>query len=487
MKPPATRALQERLTTAFQQANETLGRDLRQETVVVAVSGGPDSLALLSGLRQLMPPHQLVVAHLDHQLRPDSGADASMVADLARQWGHPFAEAAIDVAELADRESMSLETAARTARYAFLAQTAVGHSSSVVVTGHHRGDQAETVLMHIVRGSGVAGLRGMETLATVPGHPEILLWRPLLDLGATTLEAACTEQGLTPAIDPTNADTRFLRNRLRHDLLPLMQAINPQIEARLSTLASIVTADYDLLVSLVDEAWNRILLESGDGWAHFDWQAWLAQPLALRRSTLRRAIEVVQPGTSEWSFQALESQRQTLERATTGARIDLQEGLLLSLQYGIAELVSGRATVLPPRPGAPQLPAPAALSLPVPGRVVLQDDWSITARLVQVDSLESVTGNSDSWLATVKLSEQPFVVRPRLSGERFPPLGLDGHYAKIKAMMIDRKLPASLRPLWPIVATDQEPVWLVGLSIADGWRLTTVPITAVELRCKQGE
>ncbi len=487
MKQPATRTLLDRLKTAFQQAEVTLGRDLRQETLVVAVSGGPDSLALLSGLRQLMQPHQLIVAHLDHQLRSDSAAEASSVADLARQWGHPFAEAAVDVAELAARESLSLETAARSARYAFLAQTATDHTAAVVVTGHHRGDQAETVLMHIVRGSGVAGLRGMETLAPVPGEADLLLWRPLLDLDAATLDAACKEQALTPTTDPTNEDTRYLRNRIRHDLLPLMQEMNPQVEARLSTLASIVTADYDLLVSLVDEAWSGILLASGDGWAHFDWQAWLALPLALRRSTLRRAIEVVQPGTSEWSFQALESQRLATEHATTGTWIDLREGLHLSLQYGIAELVAARSASLPPGPKAPQLASTKELHLPVPGRVDLQDGWSITARLVTVDSLGSVAANSDPWLATVMPSEQQFVVRPRLPGERFQPLGLDGHYAKVKEVMINRKVPARLRPLWPIVATEQESVWLVGLSLANGWRLTTAPVTAVELRCRQGE
>lgn len=487
MKPPATRAILARLTRAFQQTEEQLGRDLRQEILVVAVSGGPDSLALLAGLRQLMAPQHLVVAHLDHQLRPDSATEAAMVADLARTWGHPFASDSIDVAALAAHEAMSLETAARSARYAFLAQTANDYKASLIVTGHHRGDQAETVLMHILRGSGVSGLRGMETLTSLPGHPRLLIWRPLLDMDAATLAAVCTEQDLNPAIDSSNIDTRFLRNRIRHDLLPLLEQINPQIEARLHGLADIVSADYDLLMSLVDDAWGQIVLDAGDGWAHFDWEAWLGLPLALRRHTLRRAIEVAQPSTSEWSFRALESQRVALENATTGVQVDLPEGLHLALRYGIAELVAERPATLPPRPTAPQLPSGDELPLPVPGRVDLQDGWTITARLVEVDEMDQVAANINPWRAIVTWTEQPFVVRPRLTGERFPPLGLGGHYAKIKKMMIDRKIPAGLRPLWPIVATELEPVWVVGLAIANGWRLTNAPVTAIELRCEQGE
>lgn len=487
MNQPATDTVYESLKSALAIAAGKLGRDLGQETLIVAVSGGPDSLALLRGLRQQILPRQLVVAHLDHQLRPESTTEAAYVAELAEQWGHPFIGDEVDVGQLAARKSLTLEEAARLARYGFLANTAAAHDARVVVTGHHRGDQAETVLMHIIRGSGLGGLRGMEALSPLPGRPELLLWRPLLEVDGTTLSAACAEQGLKPVNDPSNDDPRFLRNRIRHELLPLLKEMNSQIESRLTTLAEVAGSELDLLAGVVDDAWRRVMLEEGNGWARLDWQAWQELPLVLRRATLRRAIERAAPETTNWSFRALESYRDVLEQATTGTQIDMAEGMRLSLQYGVVELTAGRPAPARPVHPAPQLPTAAEYPLLIPGRVALQDGWTITARPVVVETLAELTHNRNRWLAIVAQSEQPLLVRPRLLGERFPPLGLGGHYAKIQAMMIDRKIPAQLRPLWPIVAAQHEPIWVVGLAMAEGWRLQEAPVAAVELRCMPGE
>ena len=263
------------------------------ETVVVGVSGGPDSLCLLHLLRRLAPELRLWlhVAHLHHGLRgAEADADAAFVAELADCWGLPCTVGRADVAALAREAGLSLEEAARQARYRFLAGVAEAGGAATLAVGHNADDQAETVLMHFLRGSGAAGLRGMlprtplddyrllqaatipiasghrvtalrsprwrqvfvvyswtaQPLAVsgadgdasdpppspgprVPASPRLHLVRPLLSISRAEIEAYCAEYRLAPRTDRSNEDTIFFRNRLRHELLPLLETYNPGI------------------------------------------------------------------------------------------------------------------------------------------------------------------------------------------------------------------------------------------------------------------
>ncbi|MCB9453227.1 MAG: tRNA lysidine(34) synthetase TilS [Anaerolineaceae bacterium] len=208
--------------------------------VVVAVSGGADSLALLHILQELRPRLEcdLHVATLDHGLRgADGAADAHFVAATAAAWGLPVTIGNTNVPALMEQTGQGVETSARQARYAFLAGVARDVGASLVATAHHADDQAETILLHLLRGSGLRGLRGMAFHAALPGFPEITLVRPLLATSRTEIETYCREHHLTPRHDATNQDTTLLRNHIRHDILPQLQTINPQIVPTLMNLS----------------------------------------------------------------------------------------------------------------------------------------------------------------------------------------------------------------------------------------------------------
>jgi tRNA(Ile)-lysidine synthase len=197
-----------------------------QGTVVVAVSGGADSLCLLHLLHEVCGPSkpypavQLHVAHLNHQLRgQESERDATVVAQLAHSWDLPVTIGSIDVSALARQEQRSLEDAARVARYRFLREVA---QDQLIAVAHHQDDQVETLLLHCLRGGGLASMVGLQ-----PRQQDII--RPLLCVTRADTLAYCEQHHLVPLEDASNSDPRFLRNRIRHELLPLLTELNPGI------------------------------------------------------------------------------------------------------------------------------------------------------------------------------------------------------------------------------------------------------------------
>jgi tRNA(Ile)-lysidine synthase len=248
-------------------------------TMVLAVSGGPDSMALLHGARAVAPSHswQLVVAHLDHGLRPDSADDATFVTDAADELGLPWRLRRTDVAAAAAADRLGIEDAGRVARYAFLDEVADGlGSATLVVTAHSADDQAETVLMNLARGSGLHGLRG------IPARRGRVI-RPLLATRRMALRTALDGAGIAYRLDPTNADPAHARARVRADLVPAMESLNPAAVDAVVRFAALAADDDALLDALAADELRR---RGTDG--ALDWHD--PPPPALGRRVLRLAI-----------------------------------------------------------------------------------------------------------------------------------------------------------------------------------------------------
>lgn len=240
------------------------------ERVVVAVSGGPDSLALLSVLRELLPalPLYLTVAHFDHGWREDSAADREFVQSLAERWGFDFRSARADPA------LPQTENAARTARYAFLRQVAAETQSSVIALGHTQDDQVETLLLHLLRGTGSRGLAAMR-------RRDGDLARPLLDIPRADLETYLARLHLAPRRDPSNDDPRFTRNRLRQQLLPALDAFDPSARELLARTADILAEEDSYLDAQVAQLAPDIANDRA---------AFRKLPPALQRRVIRQLI-----------------------------------------------------------------------------------------------------------------------------------------------------------------------------------------------------
>jgi len=454
--------------------------DLERDQLVVGVSGGPDSLALLHVLQSHIPADRLIVAHLDHGLRPSSAAEAQQVALAAK--GSRFHTERVDVATLAHENGQSLEEAGRIARYELLAQVARKEGAAHIAVGHNREDQVETILMHVLRGSGLGGLRGMQPASPLPGHMGLWLLRPLLSVTREEIEAYCAENHLAPTLDESNTSHSFLRNRIRGELLPLLETYNPQVRQRIVEMGEILTAEEEYLTSQAAVEWDDLVIEQGSLHVILRRGSWLALPLALRRRLLRLAVAAIPPGARDTGFRAIESARAVAEHGETGSRVDLPGDVVVLVSYD--QLIIKNETVDLTR-GFPQLLGIEPLPLPIPGKIELADGWRLTAEWLNSGEfdLDEIHANRDTWQAYVALAAaDSLTVRPRLAGERMRPLGLNGE-RKLKEIMIDRKIPAHLRERWPVVATQDHTVWIAGHVMDERIQVISGAQPIVRLRC----
>ena len=307
------------------------------ETVVVAVSGGADSTALVLAIEELRNHHKLYtrvcVAHLDHRLRKSSSKDAKWVADLAARLGFKSVIGRAKVAEDARAASDNLEQAAREARYAFLERTAKRVSAHYVLTGHTMDDQAETVLLRLMRGSAALGLGGMEALRPVAKNSTIKLARPLLWARRSETEDYCRHRKIQFLSDEMNDDESFARVKVRKQLLPLMQSFNNRIVEAISRTASQLREDGAVLVTDSDALLQRAAVsneEGGDGGEttppKLDVKVLAGAPPALRRRALRQWLSNARGSTRRLEMVHLSAVEKLLEGNAGGRVAELPSG-----------------------------------------------------------------------------------------------------------------------------------------------------------------
>lgn len=445
---------------------------LADQRIVVAVSGGADSLCLLHLMHRCAAAFRssLVVATLDHGLRGSAGAeDAAYVTALATEWGLPVRTGKRDVATLAQTHHLSLEDAARRARYGFLFEVAREVGARCILTGHHADDQAETILLHLIRGSGMAGLRGMQPVSPLgPGHllpdaappRDVVLVRPLLPFSRETIEAYCCEQGLQPREDATNAEISYARNRIRHEVLPLLETLNPGVRRVLVQTGAILSDDYTKLKGLAEDALAQATREQTPHTLHLDAAQFRAADVSLQRDMLRAAVRHLAKPDTEIGFATLEAARSVAMQGQTGQQATLPGGITLRLAYDL--LILETPTAQPTSPDWPLLPPDTVLAVNVPGETTLPDSpWRLITRWLAPEE-DPATYQGRAYTATLVIPEDAvLILRTRQPGDRFKPLGMAGHSQKLKETLINARVPAALRDTLPILTVNREIAWII--------------------------
>jgi tRNA(Ile)-lysidine synthase len=440
------------------------------EKVVVGVSGGADSMALLHLFVQVrdemgLAPHMI---HVHHGIRgEEADEDAVFVEQIAQLWQVPFTVQHVDVPALAQEHKLSLEEAARKARYSILAQTAAIIGTQLIAVAHNADDQAETVLMHLLRGSGLAGLRGILPIVSLDGQSTIV--RPLLDVPHTALEEYCTTHQITPRQDSTNADLAYFRNRLRHQVMPLLNELVPGLRERLGQSASLLSADHQLVWMRVLQGWNETVIEEVQERVRFRRTTWVSQPLAVQRELIRWAVQRLRGALHDLSFNHVEAGIALVKSGETGTQVNLPNGLVIRLGYDDVIIAEEDAAL--PLPDRPCLQLGQVIDVTQPdvyyalsnGWGFIWSDYDGPRDGLHWDSL--VGDPLCAVLSRDALNESPaLLLRKRHPGDRFYPQGAGGSQS-LKKFMNGAKIPAPWRDSLPILTHSEDVIWVCGYRV----------------------
>lgn len=463
--------------------------------VIVAVSGGADSLCLLHLLNQLCGPGKrypgvkLHAAHLNHKLRGEaSDRDAAIVGSIVESWGLPFTLGEIDVAALARTERRSLEDVGRSARYSFLREVAHGQPIAVA---HHADDQVESLLLHFLRGSGLTGMVGM-----LPRQQDII--RPLLEVRHAQTLAYCQQHGIEPLVDLSNTDPRFLRNRIRYELLPLLESLNPGFHSTLLRNADVIRVDVEWIEAQVDACWPEVVISEQENTTRLSIEALVSLPLSLQRHLLRRVTARLCGGQSP-----LEIRHYTLIEQLLG--YDDRQERMLDLPHQLRLVRSFHEITFERLIGYPASQAietwneqnVEAVCLPVPGRIrVPGTTWIATAERIPAELMSKVREAlrledwSEVWRLLPSTRHVVYVdaevagsfleVRTRRPGDRMQPLGMQ-YEKKMQDIFVDKHVARTDRRSTPIFFTASHCIWLAGICLDERARLTSKTQQAVRL------
>lgn len=443
------------------------------EATVVGVSGGADSVALLCVLCELAPQWglTLTIAHLHHGIRgAEADADAEFVRALAAELRLPHVADRVSVPAIVRAEGGSTEDIARRERYAFLGRAAASAGAAVIALGHTADDNAETVIHRILRGTGIRGLGGIPPTRPLARASHVRVVRPLIETSRREIVTYLESIGRPFRTDSTNLDRAYLRNRIRLDLLPLLERdYAPDARDSLNRLAAAARNHYNVVEELARDLAARAVRT--DGGVAIDCTVLRAANPELQVEAVRLALE--DAGVSELSY---EQSREllTVIVADTGREMSLPGGYLLRAEYGLLRVVSPRSAIRE---------APGEVELPVPGQA------EFMGRTFSASIVDIRPGVLADFLARKTVCQEmvdldtlslPLTIRTRRPGDRFHPLGSPGS-CKLQDFFVDAKVPAWRRDRVPIVCDRAGIVWIAGHRIDHRVRMTDGTRAAVLL------
>ncbi len=449
------------------------------DEIVVGVSGGADSLTLLEVLLDL--GYRPLVGHLDHMLRPSSRQEAELVASTAARKGLFCEVGAMDVTAFARENHLSIEEAARRCRYGFLFSLAKKNNCRAVLVAHTADDQVETVLMHLLRGSGMAGMQGMEFCSrTHSWGGDIPLVRPLLDTWRFEIMAFCRERDLRPVTDESNLDPAYLRNRIRHELIPSLQSYNPSVKQAVQRLAANTRQEYAVVQEAVQTAWQECLrLETAQS-VTFPLEKFCSYPQGIQGGLLRRALGRLLNDLSDLDQAAVQRGLDFAGSPRVDKRIELTGGILLFVEAD--ELILARSASVIMRDW-PLLGGCREAELPLPGCLALENGWYLMAEVLNRGQAQVPCGELHAYLDHDAVT-LPISVRCRQPGDRFQPLGM-GH-SRLSDFMINEKIPQRARSEWPLVCSGGQIMWVAGVRQSEAGKIKEDTEKVIHLYLQKG-
>ena len=406
-----------------------------EDTVLIGVSGGPDSMALLYTLFSLMNElnFNLAVCYVDHKLRPESKDEAKFVSEVAESLKLPFTLKEINIEEF--RRGRTLEESARVARYMALEEARKENNGTRIAVAHHLDDQIETILMRIVRGTSIRGLRG------IPVRNGNII-RPLLGVYREEILGFCGENNIRYVIDSSNLSTAFTRNRIRLELIPVLEQYNPKVKESLLRLSAQAEELDGFLSYLEDDLLKRYKISGDEYYIAAD--SIKSLPEFLKRRVIFRILVEVSPKPTDVREESYKMLTSLLDKST-GKILNLPGGAIAYRDYNGIRILRENPHLLP------------VYILNIPGVTVIDRlKKKITTEIISKKELfEMASPNQYTFYLDSDKIELPIYLRGPKEGERFSPLGLNGKMKKLQDIMVDRKIPREYRGIYPVIVDNR--------------------------------
>lgn len=481
--PGAPKIYPEKLLHTVEKTVNDYGMLTEKDSVVIGVSGGSDSVALLHILIALAPSFslRLGVAHLNHGLRRNhSDKEAEFVAQIAERLDLPCYLHKEDVRKFQRQNRLSLEEAARRVRYAFLYQVASINKYNKIALGHHSDDNAELVLMNLFRGSGPLGLSG------IPPMRDEKIIRPLIESNRSEILEFLNQNRLEYISDPSNRDTKYLRNRVRHNLIPMLQtSYNPKISETLNRLSSIIRSEEEWIEDVIRPFFEKSILTVRDDSMTFSIPMLNQLHTATQRRIIRKAVAKIKGDLRRISFAQIGSVINLLKKGPIYGKLDLSDRIRIQRNGDILSITREKKTLR-------DLDAISETSEPLifEYQITKPDPFFIKEIGAVVEftemGMENMPNYHDAGQYTGFFDKDslnfPMVLRNFRPGDAFTPLGMMGTQ-KLKKFFIDKKVPRNERMKCPILLSRGKIIWVVGYRIDESVKLvpSTRNILKVEL------
>jgi tRNA(Ile)-lysidine synthase len=441
------------------------------DTILLGVSGGPDSVALLRGLLELKQELniELAIAHLNHGVRgEESDRDARFVKDMGETLQIKTLIKKRDAAAEQAASKNSFQETARHLRLEFFERAMKQMGANKIALGHTSDDQAETVLMNLLRGSGLQGVGGMSPVR----HPYI---RPLFNCSRSEVIDFLSDRKIPYCKDSSNEKTDYLRNRIRLELIPFLQEkYNPRITENLFEASGIFRAENDYLKTVEDQEFDRAVSYSGDSETlSMDIEYFTALPLALKRRLVRKGIRSIKGDLRRISFLHIQEVLHLFEKSQKGKRIDLPDNLevlCLGDRVEFKRIQESDSSILNDESGASDW----MRLLNIPGETqVERAGLTLKAEIIDPVKTGFSAGHANQAFLDFDKTGGKIMIRFFHAGDRLKPLGMQGT-KKLKSLFIDEKVPQETRSTVPILTTgDNDIIWVYGTRIAHDYRVTS--------------
>ena len=438
--------------------------------VVLGFSGGADSVCLLDILTEI--GFRVTIAYFNHQLRRGVEEEMHFVKNTADKYKINFIIGSENITALAKKNHQGIEEAARFYRYQYLFKTAKESNSVGVFVAHHADDQVETILMNLIRGTGLNGLIGMDFVSSNKFSDSMPIIRPMLDIWKDEILLYCRENHLTFMVDETNEDEIYSRNRIRGSLIPTLEKYNPKIKQGLIRMGTILHDDYEFLMQYSENALGKAVQRSKPGFAEIDVLAFSSYPVSIQRNMINCLLHEFFEMENNKSFYLIENIRKVLIGGIISNYSEVMHNLHVLVEKSSGYLYSD----------VDDLQDVHALFLLGENTQIIKqgvtninNTWCITGELLPIDQVENIFRQNKNmysvYIDANSVGEQLFLQKWQ-KGIRYAPLGLSGHSMKLSDFWINKGFPKRKRDNWPLVISEGKLIWVPGFQPAFCVRIT---------------